>query len=511
MTGPPAELRVGELVAILALGQDHAFGQPPGAQLRSCVIATRVAARMGVSARDAETVYWVALLRYLGCTGHAYEVAAVFGDDIATRSRTVVKDLTDPREVLREILLHAGDDRGGFIRVRDVLSMLAGGRSYMEMNFRTGCEVGDSLARRLGMSDDVRVALEHTFERWNGRGLPRGVAGAAIPLPMRIVHLSHDVEAIARIQGSDRAIAVARRRSDNTYDPAVVNAFEMVADETLGMLDDLDPWDAALAAEPPPHRLLRGAALDEALLVAADFADLKAPALGPHSRVVAELAARAATSLGMTPDDACALKRAGLLHDLGRTGVPTTILNKLTGLTRAETDRLELHPLFTEQMLRRSPALATLSPIAGCHHERVDGSGYPKGLTRANLGPAARILAAADCYHLLACADASSAAAQLRRLARDGRYDQDVVDAVLSSAGHRERRSRPTYPAGLTAREVEVLRLAAVGRTARQIAADLFITAKTVDHHIQHIYAKIGVSTRGAAALWAMENDLIQR
>jgi HD-GYP domain-containing protein (c-di-GMP phosphodiesterase class II) len=511
-------VRLAELVATFALGQDNAFGQPMGSQLRSCLLATMLAESMQLSGTDRETVYWAAQLRYVGCTGHAHEVSAVFGDEIEVRARSLVNDLTNPREVMREIVTNAGRGHTAARRVRDVLAMLAGGRKYMEMNFRTGCEVGDVLLERLGMPDGVRDSLRYTFERWNGNGFPNGAKGASIPLPMRIVHLSQDVEALSRIQGPDSALDTARKRSGRTYDPDIVDALLSLGHDIFHQLDKVDPWDEALSGEPAPHHMLRGSGLDEALLVAADFIDLKSPYTAGHSRGVANLAAAAVEHLGMDRADVRAARRAAWVHDFGRTAIPNSIWDKPTPLTRSEVDRVELHPLLTEQMLRRSPGLATLNPIASCHHEKLDGSGYSKGLSGSSLSPAARVVATADCYHAMTedrahrpALSPTHAAAELRQMVAQGKLDAEPAEAVLHVAGHDSRTvKRRTYPAGLTEREVQVLRLAAQGFTAKQIAERLVISAKTADHHIQHIYAKIGVSTRGAAALFAIEHDLVR-
>jgi len=246
------------------------------------------------------------------------------------------------------------------------------------------------------MAQAVRDALACTFERWNGKGQPNGVKGERIPLPMRIVHLAQDAEALARLRSLAEAITAIRGRSGRAYDPSLVDAFVPVAAGLFARLEDLDPWDAALACEPERRRVLSGADLDEALEVVADFTDLKSPFMAGHSRQVAALAAAACERAGLPPAEAGRVRRAGLVHDLGRTAVPNSIWDKPGPLTRAERDRVQLHPAFTEKMLRRAAALDALNPVAACHHERADGSGYFKGLTSHQLSPAARILGAAD-------------------------------------------------------------------------------------------------------------------
>jgi HD-GYP domain-containing protein (c-di-GMP phosphodiesterase class II) len=508
-------LTMGELAGILALGQDNAFGQPLESQMRSTLLAVWLAEAAGLPGRDRDTAYWAAQLRYLGCTAHAHEVAVMFGDDITTRARTVTYDASNPAEVLRDALTHGRPGRRGAARAVAIVSILAGGRKFAQMNFRSGCEAADVLAARLGMAQAVRDALACAFERWNGKGQPNRVQGEQIPLPMRIAHLTQDAEALARLRSPAEAIMVIRQRSGHAYDPALVAEFVPVAADLFARLEKLDPWEAALGCEPEPRRVLAGTALDQALEVAADFIDLKSPFTAGHSRQVAALTAAACQRAGLPDAEVARARRAGLVHDLGRTAVPNSLWDKPGALTRAELDRVQLHPLLTEQMLRRASALADLTPVAGCHHEKADGSGYGKGLTSRQLSPAARILGAADRYQAMTQYRAHrpaltpyTAATELRRMAADGEVDGDAAACVLAAAGHTARPRHAALPAGLTTREVEVLALAASGLTTAQIANRLIISPKTADSHIQHIYAKIGCSTRGAAVLFALQHHL---
>jgi HD-GYP domain-containing protein (c-di-GMP phosphodiesterase class II) len=511
-------LRLGEFVATLALAQDNAFGQPLESQLRSCLLATWLCEAAGHDSALRDTVYWTALLRYLGCTGHAHEVATVFGDEIAIRAQTLVHDAANPAEVMRDVIAFATARHPPEAREQVIEALHAGVHEWIVRNFNSGCEVADMLAGRLGMGQAVRAALACTFERWNGQGFPKGVAGTDIPLAMRIVHLTHDMEAIARLFSPQEAIEAARDRRDRTYDPALADLFVQHGPNWLERLARLEPWDAVLENEPSPRRTLHGPTLDDAMALAADFIDLKSPYMAGHSRRCAQLCEDAAARLGLDAATTTALRHAALLHDFGSTGVPNSIWDKPGPLTRAEADRVELHTLLTEQMLRRSPALAPLGPIACAHHERTDGSGYHKRVPSGLGGPAACVLAAADAYVGLTTerADrpawsADDAARELRRQASAGQLEPVATEAVLSAAGHPEQRpSRVPRAGGLTRREVQVLHLAAKGLTTQQIGDRLFISAKTADHHIQNLYGKIGVSTRAAAALWAMQNAVIE-
>jgi HD-GYP domain-containing protein (c-di-GMP phosphodiesterase class II) len=246
-----------------------------------------------------------------------------------------------------------------------------------------------------------------------------------------------------------------------------------------------------------------------------DFADLKSPFTAGHSRGVADLAAAAARHRGLAAPQVHELWRAGLVHDLGRLGVSNALWDRAGPLTTAERERVRLHPYLTERILGRVPGLARIGRIAGAHHERMDGSGYPRADTGAELTMQQRLLAAADTYSALReprpyrpPAPADDAARILRDEARLGRLDPQAVDDVLTAAGHQVGRRRP-WPAGLTAREVEVLRLVAQGMSNRQIAERLVLSTKTVRNHVERAYAKIGATNRTGATLYAIEHGLV--
>src|SRR4051794_12523274 len=279
---PPSRLRLGELVATLALAQDNAFGQPLESQLRSCLLATWISEAAGLDEDVRDTVYWVALLRYVGCTGHAHEVATVFGDEIAIRARTLVHDAANPEEVMGDVVTFATAGRTDDERDEIIRMLQATAHEWAVHNFSTGCEVADMLVGRLDFGPGVREALACTFERWNGQGLPAGVQGEAIPLAMRVVHLTQDMEAIGRLFSPERALEAARERRDRTYDPALADLFIEHGAAWFARLGEIDPWDAVLDLEPEPRRTLDGDELDRALTVAADFIDLKSPYMGGH-------------------------------------------------------------------------------------------------------------------------------------------------------------------------------------------------------------------------------------
>ena len=260
--------------------------------------------------------------------------------------------------------------------------------------------------------------------------------------------------------------------------------------------------------------MLSGAALDRALAAVGNFADLISPYLAGHSAGVAEVAVGAARRCGIDPAGTTTLRRAALVHDVGRVAIGARVWQKPTPLNADESEEVRLHAYHTERVLSRSPFLSALAPLAAAHHERLDGSGYHRGASGAELTLPARLLAAADAYHAMGeprphrpALTPEQAAQELCEEAEAGRLDADAVTAVIEAAG--QRAPRIERPAGLTEREVEVIAMLARGLQTKQVARALGISAKTADRHVQNAYRKIGVSTRAAATLFAMEHGLV--
>jgi HD-GYP domain-containing protein (c-di-GMP phosphodiesterase class II) len=275
-------------------------------------------------------------------------------------------------------------------------------------------------------------------------------------------------------------------------------------------------WEAVLALEPGLQPHLSEEGFERSCEAIADFTDIKSPYTLGHSAGVANLAAGAGRRAGLIDKDVTELRRAALLHDVGRVGVSAGIWGKSTPLTEREWEQVRLHPYYTERVLARTPALQRLAVLASTHHERLDGTGYHRGVNAAALFPAARILAAADEYQAMSeprphrpSLSPKAAADELGRDVRSGKLDGDAVHAVLAEAGHRVPLVRRERPAGLSAREVEVLRLLARGLPNRGIADQLHVAPDTVKHHVQHIYDKTGRATRAGATLFAMEHALL--
>jgi HD-GYP domain-containing protein (c-di-GMP phosphodiesterase class II) len=495
------------------------MGQPMEYALCVCVLSVRLGEALGLNEDELREIYYLALLRHIGCNAETYRMAALFGDELALRSDYASVDSRQTSQVLGLVVRYIREANEGASTLR-LARVIAQGVSeapqLMKEEYTGFCEVAERLAVRFGFSEGLIQALGQIFERWDGRGTPSKLKGEQIAPSMRVVALAQDAVTFHRLDGVESSITMARERKGTAYDPKMVECFCKQASHLLAGLEEEPSWEVVLSLEPGKRIYLSEAQFDTACQAMADFADIKSPYTLGHSSGVAELAAGAAARCGLPEADMVAIRRAGLLHDIGRSGISAGIWGKPGPLSGKEWERVRLHPYYTERVLARPHVLAQLGVLASQHHERLDGSGYHRGSPASILSPAARILAAADVYHAMIeprphrpARTPETAAEELRREARAGLLDSEAVDGVLAAAGHRVRTTRRELVAGLSEREVEVLRLIARGNSMKQIAGLLTISEKTVDNHIQHIYNKIGVSTRAGATLFAMEQNLL--
>ncbi len=508
------ELRLADLLAALSVTTDLAMGQTPEKAIRACVVATEAARHLGVAEPEVADVYYTTLLKHLGCTATAHEEASLFGpDELALRPVAERTDGGNPRELLA---LQLTTGRGaGAGRLRYMARAMTAGKEANAAILRAVCEVAARMAERLRLGDGVRSALYQSLERWDGKGEPQKLRGEGIALPARIAEPATQAVIFHRLGGIDAVSAMLERRSGGWFDPSVAQAVAKVAPDVLAELDQDDIWVAVLKGEPEPVRRISEDRLDDVAAAFADMVDLKTPFTPGHSPGVAELAAGAGARLRL--GDPTALRRAALLHDLGRAAVPNGIWEKPGPLSTTEWERVRLHPYQTERILARSKALSPLVRIAGMHHERQDGSGYHHGAPGREVPPEARLLAAADAFQAMTqvrphrpARSSGEAADGLLEEARASRLDPECVRAIIEEAGERSVGLRGSWPAGLSDREVEVLRLVAGGLSNKAIARRLSISPRTAEHHVQHIYTKIGASTRASATLFAMEQGLLR-
>jgi HD-GYP domain-containing protein (c-di-GMP phosphodiesterase class II) len=504
-----APVRLAELVASLSLGIDLGFGQPMEHVLRQCLIGLRLGEQLGLDASERATIYYAALLVNVGCHSDAHEQAKWFGDDIALKASKYKHEPFSARDMIDTVRM-IGSGGTPLHRFRTGLGFAFAGYRQVSDMITHHADLARELGAQLSLPPPVLDALGGSYERWDGRGWPGDLAGDAIPIAARVIQLAEFTEVAHRVGGIDAAVALARERRGTQFDPLLVDTMCLDSVKIFGHIDEVDSWDAVIDSEPSLTIGLSDPQCDEALLAISRFVDLKSPFMGGHS-----LAAAAGRQLDLGEAQLRTLYRAGLVHDFGRLGVSNSIWDKRRSLGPGEWERVRLYPHFTERMLHQSPTLAPLGRIVVQHRERLDGSGYPRGLTGQAISADARILGAADAYqamreprpHRLPHTP-ETAAAELRTEVRRGRLDSEAVEAVLVAAGHRVVR-RVEGPSGLTAREVEVLRLVASGLTNKEIAARLVITPKTAGNHVEHIYTKIGTSNRASASLFAMKHGLL--
>ncbi|HST05816.1 MAG TPA: HD domain-containing phosphohydrolase [Chloroflexia bacterium] len=514
-------VRLSELMGALSIATDLGMGQSVESALASCVLAVRLAEKLHLGADDLRDVYYQALLRYIGCNAETHTLASIVGDELAMRHDFAAIDTARTNEVLALVLRYirqANEGSSPLYMARMIARGMLGMREVRE-SFGAHCEVAQRLALRLGFGNSIVRALGQLYERWDGKGLPNGLKGHDVVPAVLVVTLAQDALTFYRLGGIDAAISVARERSGGAYEPGMADCFCKHAEELFAEVEGEPTWDTVIALEPNAGEAdyLTGEQLDAAYRAMADFADLKSSYTLNHSPRVADLAAEAARRYSLPESDVVNVHRAAMLHDIGRVGVSVAIWDKPGPLTEREWERVRLHTYYTERILARPATLAQIGAIAALNHERLDGSGYHRGISGSMLSPTARIMAAADSYQAMTelrphrpALQPEQAAAELKAMVHKGKLDGDIVSCVLAAAGHEVRAPKRAKVGGLTDREVEVLRLIARGRSIREIAADLTISPKTADRHIQNIYSRIGVSTRAGATLFATEHDLLR-
>jgi HD-GYP domain-containing protein (c-di-GMP phosphodiesterase class II) len=484
--------------------------------LRQCLIALRLAERVGLDEEERAVVYYTALLINVGCHTDAHEQAKWFGDDIGMKARKYDPEFqAGPLRAAMHGMSSIGAGKPPLHRFRVGLEFMMSGHREVDGMIAAHAAIARTLADQLGLPKRTGDAIGSSYEFWDGHGWPGTVSGAEIPIAARIASLSEHAEVAHRIGGAERVEDLVARGGGKQFDPALCR---LMRNESKGILHDLgslQAWRSVIDGEPALALVLTDEQFDSALLAIANFIDLKSPYTLGHSAGVAALAAATGNALGLPAAEVRTLRRAALVHAFGRLGVSNSIWDKPGPLGAGERERVRMQPYFTDRMLNQSEALAPLAAIVAHCRERLDGSGYPRGLSGASISRPGRILAAADVYQALleprphrGAHSADEAARVVREEARAGRLDHEVVEAVLSAAGHRTRQRRDG-PAGLTAREVEVLRLLARGLSTKAIAERLGVSPKTAGNHIEHIYGKVGANNRVAASLFAVQHGLL--
>jgi HD-GYP domain-containing protein (c-di-GMP phosphodiesterase class II) len=498
----------------MSLATDLGFGQPTEHMLRSARIGMRLGERLGLEPAQMATLYDVGLLTYVGCPTYGNEAAKVFGDDIDFRAKAVQVDMAGFPAMLF-MLRRAGSGGSAFNRAVEAATFMAtGGRAVIEQ-MASHCSAAGAFADRLGLGADVRAGVEQSYARWDGRGVPDTISGTELSLAARISHVAEACEVFERTAGVDAAAEMVRDRSGTHFDPEIAKA---AAADPASLFDGIreDTVDEIIAAEPIERPNLTDEELDAALEAVGDFCDLRCSFFAGHARGTAELTSAAAALLHMPDTQVRMAYRAALVHDVGRFGVDASVWAHPGPLSASQRERMRLHVYFVERIFDRPQPLRRIGLLAATHHERMDGSGYHRGVGAAMLSSQARLLAAADAYHAMlqprphrAALTDADARRRLQIEAEQGRLDGLAVDAVLAAAGHRTSRVHTEGPMGLTAREIEVLGLLAQGLPNKSVAKRLGISPKTVSNHLERVYTKLGVTNRAAATMAAMQYGLV--
>jgi HD-GYP domain-containing protein (c-di-GMP phosphodiesterase class II) len=510
-------LRLADLLAGLSIVADLGFGLPQESAMRACIVGTGLARAKGLSEAEVADTFYATLLLHIGCSTFAHETSTLFGDERELLARIARTNVADPREIARKVVPTAVRGKGPLGAARTAGYLMFRGASFGRRFDTASCEASSALARRIGLGEGVQRALYDIPEWWQGGNAPRGIKGEEIAVEARIAYVAADAIAYHDLYGDDAVVEALRRKAGGILDPALVETFAAHSDDLLAEARTGDPRERMLAVEPEPVLERDEADLPAVAAAFGDLSDVKTPFTHGHSAEVARLATQAGERLRLEGATLRRLELAARLHDLGRASVANSIWEKPGRLTGAEWEQVRMHAYHSERILATSRALEPLAAIAGTHHERLDGSGYHRSARARELSAAARVLAAADAFQAMTQERAhrpalspEQAAEELAADARGGRLDPDAVGAVLDVAGQRRGRRADLRPGGLSDREIEVVRLVAQGLSNPEIARRLVISRRTAEHHVQNVYAKLGVASRPAVALFALEHDLLE-
>ena len=512
-------LRLADLLGALSIVADMGFGLPPQEAMRSCLVATALARQLGLAESEVRDAYYTALLMHIGCVSFSHETAVLFGNELKVTRAVAMTNLGDPNDLVETFIPEASRGMGPAARDRLTAATIKHGPTFGRLYDTGSCEVARETARRLGLPESTQRALYEAPESWEGGGAPRGLKGDDIAVSSRVARVACDASFFDDIGDVALAQDAVRQRSGTLLDPSVVETFVANATPILEEANVGDPRERIQEVEPEPVVERPQAELPELAAAFGDSVDLKSPYFHGHSGEVARIAVTAAEEAGLDALSVANLRVAALLQDIGRVGISDVVWEKSGSLTAAEWEQVRMHPYHSERILANSPILKPIAAIAGGHHERLDGSGYHRGCKSSEIPASVRILAAADAFVAMGeerphrrAMKPEQAAEELKRESRAGRLDPDAVGAVLAPA-RLERKTRPAElrPGGLSGREIEVLRLVAQGHSNPEVAERLHISRRTAEHHVQHIYTKIGISSRPGLALFALEHDLLPR
>jgi HD-GYP domain-containing protein (c-di-GMP phosphodiesterase class II) len=510
------------LLCALSFATGLGFGGHMEHGLGSACLGMSIADELKLSDQEREAIFYGALLKDVACTACASGIAAFLPeDDQVSLSDVILIDPSSLSDMAGWLSRYLRLDAHFPTRFAKLLSFLAHCGPIVQETMRSHCEVAELFARQLGFPDHVQLALRYQWERWDGKGMAYRLQGTAIPTPARILHLAQVLDLTYRFAGPAATWHLVQEKRGTRFDPQAVDAFLALAQRAdfWHTFEEQSTQEALLARQPSTLAVQPREDQTERVCEAlADFIDLKTQETWHHSRVVALTAVRMGIILGLKPCDLTRLRRAALVHDIGKVAIPVAVLDR--GLQRSsnEWEIYRLHSYYTQRILERVNAFQELAQAAAAHHEWMNGQGYHRQLCGDQIPLHGRILAVANTYARLVqqqeYSDDPTGALSIMRFRVGTQFDAACYDALVASLESADGRAeytslRPRKASNLTEREIEVLRLLAQGRNTPQIAHALAISKKTVEHHLSHIYDKIGVTCRTAAVVYAVQQGLV--
>jgi HD-GYP domain-containing protein (c-di-GMP phosphodiesterase class II) len=510
------------LLYALSFATGLGFGGHMEHGLGSAALGLQLADTLDLSEAEREAIFYGALLKDVACTACSAGIAAFFPDDEQVSLADVI--LLDPSslgDMLGWLSKYLRLDAQFPKRIARLLSFLAQCAPLVRETMRSHCEIAELFARQLGFPDTTQQALRFQWERWDGKGMAYGLKGEAIPRAARLLHLAQVLDLVQRLGGPEAACALAREKRGSRFDPQGVDAFLTLSRQPdfWSTLEAHAQKDALLARRPATRAELAYEGQAERICeVLADFVDLKTRETWHHSRTVALVAEDIGRCLHLSALEMTTLRCAALVHDIGKVAVPIAILLKGEDCSPGEWEAYRLHPYHTQRILEQVEALQDLAPAASAHHEWMNGQGYHRQLSGTQIPLHGRILAVANTYVRLAqqqpeqqqaSVDVLSKMRPLVGLQFDDVCYQALVTSLTGLDTSKGSARRVRKVGNLSEREVEVLCLLAQGNHTPQIARALNISRKTVEHHLTHIYNKIGVTCQTAAVVYAVQHGLV--
>ena len=461
-------ISLSEVISALSFALDLTEGAVPGHALRSCLLGMRIAAEAGLPTDQLEPLYYALLLKDAGCSSNAARMCQIVGgDDRAMKAASKLEDWTNPKpslammRVLWNTVLPGSSAAKRAARIAKIGLTPNINKELITLR----CDRGASIVTKLGIGQLASDAVRCLDEHWDGSGYPSRSTGAAIPLLARICAVAQHLDVFATERGPQAAIDTLEERSGSWFDPELVRIASSLHDSlvlwqsctTLDRMENLDDTRRAVLDLSPgsdPH--LEAARIDRICEAFADVVDAKSPFTFRHSVAAANAATAIAQSMGLAPDRVQLVHRAALLHDIGKLRVPNSILDKESALSAEERRIVEEHPGLTRRILERVSAFSELAAIAGQHHERLDGTGYPDRLSAKELSVEARIIAVADVYSALSETRSYRVGLELREISTimesqvPGKLDGDCTVALIALAAGWQQPSPETRLVTLT-------------------------------------------------------------